>query len=98
MLEMEKELPRALRAKTAAVSRPITTPVKQPIQTPVKRRKDSLSSSDSDKKQDIDGDSYIKQYYMRKYGSAKKGFNPKTELLKRRAESSKPVPETRTPL
>ena len=48
------------------------------------------------KPEEIDGNSYIKQYYLQKYGSAKKGFDPHTELKKKRdLESSV---EKQTPL
>ena len=35
-------------------------------------------------KEEIDGNSYIRKYYLERYGSAKKGFDPSTELAKKR--------------
>lgn len=51
--------------------------------TPTKAKKRAFdyscscsSSKSSERKEEIDGNSYIKQYYLKKYGSAKKGFCP----------------------
>ena len=42
-----------------------------------------ISSNSS--KEEISGNSYIKEYYLRQYGSAKKGFKPEKEIKKRNA-------------
>ena len=40
-------------------------------------RKNYMNSSRSKSSgEEIDGNSFIKQYYLQRYGSAKKGFNP----------------------
>ena len=60
--------------------------------TPIKKRNNYMDSSRSKSSgEEIDGNSFIKQYYLERYGSAKKGFNPvkqlqKKELSQKRAE------------
>ena len=69
---------------------------------PIRKARDfscsSCSSKGSDKREDIDGNSYIKQYYMRRYGSAKKGFNPKTAMERKLSIDRQIATNDRTPL
>ena len=45
----------------------------------------SSDISSNSSKEEISGNSYIKEYYLRQYGSAKKGFKPEKEIIKKNA-------------
>jgi len=86
------------------VLNPESSPERRPqrteiMKTPPKERfVDSSPDSEKSGREEIDGNSYIKQYYLKKYGSAKKGFDPRTEIVKKNASDRKISMAERTPL
>ena len=67
---------------------------KTPTRAPISKKKghyrgDSSDVSSENSKEEISGNSYIKQYYLKQYGSAKKGFKPEKQIQKRYASQNK---------